>query len=203
MNRTYCSRLLAAALCLLLCLFAPYIGTLSAKPSGDPQETVRLFFDALTAGDYETANACLSGHTDLGLGRDLEDPAQQLILNALRQSYSYALFGDCEQRDRSAYQQVEFHCLDLAALEKALPAETSAELMNLARELPAEEVFDESGNYRPDIPRRAYEAAVLSLLARQEEYRVATGIQVELSYQRGDWKLVPGANLLKLLTGGV
>ena len=191
------------ALCLLLLLFAPYMGTLSAKPTGDPQETVVRFFDALIAGDYDTANACLSGKADLGLSRNVEDPAQQVILDALRHSYSYTLFGDCQQRDRNAYQQVQFQSLDVASLQRALPAETSAQLMELARQLPPEEVFDENSSYLPGIPQRAYEAAVLKLMEGSGEYRLTTGIQVELSYQRGGWKLVPSANLLKLLSGGV
>ena len=115
----------------------------------------------------------------------------------------YTLFGDCQQRYRSAYQQVQFQSLDVASLQRALPAETSAQLMELARQLPPEEVFDESSSYLPGIPQRAYEAAVLKLLADSGDYRLTTGIQVELSYQRGGWKLVPSANLLKLLTGGV
>ena len=64
-------------------------------------------------------------------------------------------------------------------------------------------MFDENSKYLPEIPQRAYEAAVQNLLNSDTDYCVTTGVQVELVYQRGGWKLVPGANLLKLLTGGI
>ena len=193
---------LAAGAAMCLCLVAGSLGTVVAQPTGDPQEAVTGFFDALCAGDYEGSCAYLDGVTDLGLSGQPSDPVGQAMFAALRESYAYELSGSCAQDQLSARQEVRFTYLDLTAIAPDVEEATMEVLDGFVKERPRAQVYDEDNHYLPQVAQEAYAAAVDQVLARAGDYYVTDSLQLDLRYVDGVWLLAPQAALLKAVTGG-
>ena len=194
--------LILSGLALILAVIAPKLGTLVTAPAGDPQETVTEFFDLIIAGDYPSAYACLSDYTGLGLENTPESEAGQQIYLALRQSYSYKLYGDCVRNGLSASQQVLLTHLDVTALRADLKDATEAALTQLVQTLPKDELYDENKHYLPSVTETAYANAVASLLSHVEDYYTISGLELELSYTAGGWHIITNNLMLNALCGG-
>lgn len=194
--------LIFSGMALILAVVAPSLGTVVTAPAGNPQETVTEFFDSVIAGDYQSAYACLSDYTSLGLENTPEGEAGQQIYQALRQSYSYKLYGDCVKNGLSASQQVLLTHLDVTALEADLKDATEAALNQLVQSLPRDQLYDENNNYLPSVTDSAYSSAVASLLSHVEDYYTTTGLELELSYGTGGWRIVTNTPMLNALCGG-
>ena len=181
----------------------PVLNQLRDKPSGNPQDTVVAFFDALARQDYEAAYACLDGVESLGLEYVPALQSDQAILAAMRGQFSAELYGDCSVDGETAYQQVNCRYFDLEKLEGE--AKTQA-LLNISRYVsthPVGDLYDESGRYRPELLRDAWDEAVAELLQQPENYQSSGGVQLELRWHEGGWRIVPNEKLLQLLCGGV
>lgn len=187
---------------MLLCLLATSVGTLVASPSGDPQETVSTFFDALCAEDYDSAYACLSGYTDLGLSGGPTDPVGQTMYDALRDSYSYELYGSCVVDQLTAHQEVLFTYLSLPSMAKDVEEETMTVLSGFVETRPRSELYDSNNNYLPEVAQEAYSTAVDNILTHAGNYYTTVGVQIELEYINGSWLMIPGQSLLSAITGG-
>lgn len=187
---------------LILSVFAPSLGTLITAPAGDPQEAVTGFFDALSAGDYDGAYSYLSDYTSLGLENSPESEAGQQIYQALRQSYSYKLYGECSKNGLNASQQVLLTHLDLTALKADLKEATETALNQLVQTLPKDELYDENKNYLPSVTDTAYANAVTSLLGHVQDYYTTTGLELALTYTDGGWRIVTNNLMLNAICGG-
>lgn len=194
--------LIFSALAMILAVFAPGLGTVVTAPAGDPQETVTEFFDSVITGDYPAAYACLSDYTSLGLENVPGTEAGQQIYQALRQSFSYKLYGDCVKNGLSARQQVLLTHLDVNALKADLKTAADTALAQLVQALPKNELYDENNNYLPSVTETAYANAVSSLLAHVEDYYTTTGLALELSYTTDGWRIVTNNLMLNALCGG-
>lgn len=166
------------------------------------QQTVRDFFDALLAG--EDARACekLAGVGSLGLETAPESADAALLYAALRDSWDYTLYGDCRVSGDSAIQQAVFTTLDLPRLAEDVKAETEARVEALARELKAEEIYDEDGKYLDTFTARAYDEALGSVLERVSDYETAAGLNLRLVKNGDDWLIEPDSALYSALLGG-
>ena len=187
---------------MLLCLLATSVGTLVASPSGDPQETVAGFFEALCAEDYDSAYSYLSGYTDLGLANTPSDPVGQAMYDALRESFSYELYGACVEDGLSAHQEVLFTYLDLTAIAPDVEKETMDVLSDFVKTRPRSALYDSSNQYLPEVAQEAYSTAVRTVLADARSYYTTTGLQLALEYVDGTWLIAPNQNLLSAITGG-
>ena len=105
---------------MLMAIVGSSVGTIYAKPSGDPRSSVTEFFDALVTGDYETAYSLMDDYSDLGLDTQPESEAGQLINQALKESYHYELVGDCQVNLIQASQRVSMRYLDISAVTSQL-----------------------------------------------------------------------------------
>ena len=65
------------------------------------------------------------------------------------------------------------------------------------------DLYNESGNYRPELMWEAWDHAMLELLQHPDDYRSSAGVQLELRWHDGAWHVVPNDKLLQLLTGGI
>ncbi len=199
--------LVFAAAALALCLYAPAMKpavTVSASAGeerADPQDCVRLFFDSLIRKDYATAYDCLYDYASLGLEERPEGEAARLMAEALTDSYSYSLYGDCETQGLSAKQQVILEMLDLNALQDDLKAGTEARVLKLSEELPRSQLLDENGEYLPEITRQAYLDTLRELLSHPARYRTSVGLDLELSYTVKGWRILTDNALIQALGG--
>ena len=174
------------------------------KPAGDPRETVTRFFDAISAENYEEAYACLEGVETLGLEYRPERESEKQLFGAMRRSFSAELYGDCTMNGERAYQQVSCRYLDVDKLNTEARSEALMIISRYVSSHPVGELYNENGNYRPELMWEAWDQAMLELLHQQlDDYRSSAGVQLELRWHDGAWHIVPNEKLLQLLTGGI
>ena len=167
--------------------------------SAEAQAAVTEFFDSLVARDYARAYARLSGVATLGLEDTPASEDAARLMEAVRESWSWRLYGDCTLTRSGATQQVVFNSLDLSRMRDDIRAATEEEVERLAASLPADEIYAEDGGYLPSFTERAYAAALDTALTRADEYYAATGRLVK---DGGEWLIVPDSALYGALTGG-
>ena len=92
--------------------------------------------------------------------------------------------------------------LDVTALEADLKDATEAALNQLVQSLPRDQLYDENNDYLPSVTDSAYSSAVASLLSHVEDYYTTTGLELELSYGTGGWRIVTNTPMLNALCGG-
>ena len=170
--------------------------------SAEAQAAVTEFFDSLVARDYARAYARLSGVATLGLEDTPASEDAARLMEAVRESWSWRLYGDCTLTRSGATQQVVFNSLDLSRMRDDIRAATEEEVERLAAALPADEIYAEDGGYLPSFTERAYAAALDAALARADEYYAATGLNIRLVKDGGEWLIVPDSALYGALTGG-
>ncbi len=191
--------LLLATLAALLCIFLPFL----QQPKENPQTVVTAFFDCLAREDYEAAYTLLADGADLGLQEEPQGANARAVAQALRMSYSAELFGECRVGRQRAHQLVEMRFLDVTAMEPELQSAAQSWLVEYAEGRTAGELYDENGEYLPEVQAMARTAAVEAVLKHVDDYITTTGFQLELIAQNGRWRIIPGTNLLRALLGGV
>ena len=202
---------LFGAAVILVCLLPGERAAKSASPgaaaeegasSAEAQAAVTEFFDSLIARDYERACVRLYGVAALGLEDTPASEDAARLMEAVRESWSWRLYGDCALTRSGATQQVVFNSLDLSRMRDDIRAATEEEVERLAAALPADEIYAEDGGYLPSFTERAYAAALDAALARADEYYAATGLNIRLVKDGGEWLIVPDSALYGALTGG-
>ena len=98
--------LLVVLAALLLCIIGSAEGVIYARPNGNPQNAVTGFFNALKAGDYETASGFVENYSSLGLENMPESEEGQLLFSALKRSYDYSLSESISLAGTKASQKV-------------------------------------------------------------------------------------------------
>jgi len=190
-------------LSMLVCIIAPNTGIIVCAPTGDPQDVVVAFFDALIEGDYETAYSYLDYYSGLGLENQPEGEANQVIYEALKDSYSYRLYGDCVTGQLTAKQQVLLEHLDIQRMQTKLGDKTHDVLEKMVQTSASSAIYDENNEFRPEAIDTAYLAAVNELLEQPELYRSTTGMELNLVYTSDGWRIEATTDLLNALTGGI
>lgn len=195
--------LILSAAGMLLAAAGVYIGTVYAKPSGDPAASVTRFFDAVCTGNYSDAYAELRDYSDLGLAELPATPAGQRVYQALHESYSYSLAGDARTDRLEAVQPVRFTYLDLARLEEAVADETQRQVEAIVEKRSLSEVYDENRRYRPEVANEAYLAALNVVLQNAPAYYAEAAFDLSLAYTDGRWQILASPALLRALAGGI
>ena len=192
--------LLAAAL--ILCVFAATRGSIYIKPSGNPQYTVTNFFDALVAGDYPKAYACLNDYKTLGLENEPATEEARLIYDALKSSYEYELIGDCAENKMEAVQKVKLRYLDVRQVEAEVASRIDSTLEELVAQRPNSQIYDANGNYLPGLTDEVYRIALERVLETPEAYRGKSEFEVTIQYVEGQWLMKTNPSLLSAIVGG-
>lgn len=191
-----------ASLALLLCVIGVNVGPIYAQPAGDPAETVTRFYDALIAADYERAYACLSDYTSLGLEKVPESANGAKTYAALKESYEYTLSGSPKIDGIRATKGVRFKYLDLDSLEASVQDAVKRNLEKAVKDNPVEEVYDADKSFLPAVTDKAYSDALTSVLSHASSYYTASVINVELTFESGEWLIVTSPEMLSALMGG-
>ena len=195
--------LILSAAGMLLAAAGIYIGTVYAKPSGDPAASVTRFLDAVCEGNYPAAYTDLRDYSDLGLSETPSSPAGQRVQQALHESFSYSLAGEVRTDKLEAVQPVRFTYLDLARLEEAVAEETQRQAETIVQNRSVSEVYDENRRYRPEVANEAYLAALNVVLQDAPAYYAETQFDLSLAYTGGRWQILASPALLRALAGGI
>ena len=159
---------------LVLCFIGQNRGILFSRPSGNPQSAVTGFFNALKAGEYDTACGYLENYSSLGLERTPDTEEGQIMLSALKRSYDYSLSGNLVLLGTKASQKVLLRYLDLQALDEAALALTELD----------------------------YSSALQQVLANPDSCCTSDFYDVTITYTDGKWLMVLDNDLLTALQGG-
>lgn len=178
------------------------IGTVYAKPAGDPRAAVTGFFDALVTGDYDTAYALMKNHAGLGLEKEPESEAAQLVYAALKDSYHYELLGDCQVTMLRATQRVSMRYLDVAKLTGDLGDLTQEKLKTIVQTRSRDQVYDDNDQYLPAVTQEAYTASLKQVLKNAKSCYTKVEFDLTVEYHGGKWQVLTAPELLLALTGG-
>lgn len=193
---------LCAAAAGLACVYAGLFGPVLNQPGGNPQETVTLFFDSLKSGDYPAAYSCLLDYDTLGLENEPETPEARQIYDAIRQSYSYTLKGDCVIKGKTATQKVQLRALSLQKAEAATASRVNAILEEKVASLSPAEVYDSDGEYLQSLTDAVYQDALEDALKNRDALTASTELEIALEYVQGEWRMITDRALQNALVGG-
>lgn len=176
-------------------------GMLAARYAAPPEACAEAFFSAFTDGRYGEASGMADGCPAFGLESTPDDEADAALVEALRESYVFRLPAEAATQGLRASLRVEYSALDLAALQRDTRALLLARLERLVAERPYREIYDEQGDYRPQVTDEVYLAAVRELLRDGESYRRSGTLQLSLRYDEALWHIVPDDALIDALGG--
>ena len=165
--------------------------------------TVDRFFRALESGDAAAADACLAYGAQSGLLNEATDEMHAAVRNALQQSWGHQLLGNCSVEKTRAWQEIQLRVMDFSKMQKDLQTETRVQLLDLARTINRESIYDASGNYVPEAAGMAYDRAMMKLLEQPQNYYGTVGCRVELTLTGDGWKIVPSKALISALSGNL
>ena len=165
--------------------------------------TVDRFFRALESGDAAAADACLAYGAQSGLLNEATDEMHAAVRNALQQSWGHQLLGNCSVEKTRAWQEIQLRVMDFSKMQKDLQTETRVQLLDLARTMNRESIYDASGNYVPEAAGMAYDRAMMKLLEQPQNYYGTVGCRVELTLTGDGWKIVPSKSLISALSGNL
>ena len=165
--------------------------------------TVDRFFRALESGDAAAVDACLAYGAQSGLLNEATDEMHAAVRNALQQSWGHQLLGNCSVEKTRAWQEIQLRVMDFSKMQKDLQTETRVQLLDLARTINRESIYDASGNYVPEAAGMAYDRAMMKLLEQPQNYYGTVGCRVELTLTGDGWKIVPSKALISALSGNL
>ena len=195
--------ILLAAGAMILCFPGMNGRSYVSASEEDAPVTVDRFFRALESGDAAAADACLAYGAQSGLLNGSTDEVHAAALNALKQSWDHQLLGNCSTEKTRAWQEVQLRVLDFSKMQKDLQTETRVQLLDLARTMDRQNVYDAAGNYVPAAAEMAYDRAMMKLLEQPQNYYGTVGCRVELTLSGDGWKIVPSRALISALSGNL
>lgn len=191
-----CGILFGSAYYCLTSLDAP---AMMLRQPGEALACSENLMEALSSGDYAAASGCLQGQVDLGLDREPADEAGKLLWEAFQGSFTYEFTGACEATRTGVARTVRITTLDPATVNGQLSQRVDALLearMEAAED--ADDIYDESGNFRQELLLEALEEALT-----EDAATVTRELSLNLVYQNGQWWVVPDAALIQAISGGV
>ena len=173
------------------------------EPPLEAKHQVTGLMDAVCQGDFDTASTYLQGQPNLGVDREATDEVGILIWEALCDSMSYELVGECYVTDDGLAQSVKLTCLDITTVTATLKERSQTLLEQRVEEAErVEDVYDENFQYREDFVMDVlYDAAVAAL--KEDAKTMTTELTLNLSHQGENWWIIADRELLDAISGGI
>lgn len=194
------------AICLLICLISTQKGIFYIHTNGNPKDVVNSFYTSLLNRDFDNAYKHLNNCTSLGLENPITDsegnPINNLIANALKNSYSVSISNNAVISGLTASQNVDFTYLDLASLEEATASHIEEILDKKVKTLPKSELYTEDGHYLKTLMDTVYDEALNEALKDPEAYYKTLNYDLSLQYIKGHWYINTNEDMIKGFAGG-
>ena len=190
-------RALFAALAVVALVPMVMLAMMTVNSSNDPAASVTGMTNALAAGEYEAANEFVDGTLGIGVEADFDRTMANLVLGTL-----YADCGEVKVDNFTAVVPVELTVLNTEAWVTALGEETVAELSNIVKAKPVEQLFNAAGDaYLEGITDEAYTAALETMLTKGGDYLHTVSVNVNLKLTPFGWKVQLNEALVSALQG--
>jgi len=194
---------LLALMLIILVVKSRSLGMFYVKTTGSPSNSIAEFYNAIVSGDYNRACTYLADYDELGLDNIPDTDEGQLILEALKTSYSYSLIGQPVVDQLSANQLVSFTYLDISQVESETASKIDDILNDKVQTLPRNELFDDENNYLPELIDSVYTEALNDTLKNADSFYVTTEYEVYLEYRNNKWMIKTNNDMLTSLLGGI
>lgn len=159
--------------------------------------------DAVCDGDYELASQSILGKPDFGVSREATDEVGILIWDAYLDSMTYELVGECYVTDSGIAQDVTLTYLDADSVTSQLEQRAKTMLEEKVQNATdVSEIYNENNEYREDVVMKILHDVTLDAL-REDAKTTTVTITVNLTYQDGQWWIVPEKALLDAISCGV
>ena len=186
-----------------LFIIAPYAGTVSLHPDGDPKAVVNEFFTDICLEDYDAAHLLTNSSAAYGVERTAENDLEECYLEKLREGYRYEMIGEPLITGLKASQNVRVRYFNMESTGPDVKAVTMSNLDDYVQSHPKDEVYDEENNYLDGITDRMYERAVKTVVGGGKSYFYNFDLlQVNLEYKDGNWQIIMDDDLKNVLSGG-
>ena len=176
-------------------------GTLVFMPSKQPEEVSSSFMTAVCMGEENLASSLLASPMQLNIPLNQPDEAALLLEQSLKDSYSCEAAGAPILDGTNAKQNYKFTSLNVTALVPDILAEVDKELEYKVENSKKSDVYDKDNNYRTDVLEEIYQSAIVKVLQDAPSYYTQSLIGLELTYQNGEWKVLPNNSLQLALNG--
>ena len=177
-------RALFAALAMVALVPMVMLAMMTVNSSNDPAASVTGMTNALAAGEYEAANEFVDGTLGMGVEAGFDRSMANLVLGTL-----YADCGEAKVDNFTAVVPAELTVLNTEAWLTALNDATVAELSNIVKAKPVEQLFNAAGDaYLDGIADEAYTAALENMLTKGGDYLHTVSVNVNLKLSPFGWK---------------
>lgn len=160
---------------------------------------------ALADGDYTTAEEILYGDSRLGDPREASTELGKQVWRAFADSFAYSFNGPCYASEKGLSRDVTITTMDIISVFGSLRSHGKRILEE--KEADAEEAGNlelvyQDGKILDSVMEQIESTAVMQALTEDAE-TVTTTVTLELVIEDGAWKIVPSAELLKAVSGGL
>ncbi len=175
---------------------------LKQQPEAARNQVVTML-DALCAGEYDTVSSCLYGNPGLGMDREAQDEVGRLFWDALADSFTYEIRSDFHATDSGVAMDIMIGAMDIDSVTVNLRQRAQTLLQQRIDEAEdTSEIYDENNDFREDFVMGALYDAALDALEEDAE-TVSWDITLNLVYENGQWWIMPEAQLLQAISGGI
>ena len=192
-----------AVFTLWLCAYALRLTPLPAEHVGDPEGRLQSFLQCLQAEQWEEAYGYLYGYSDLGFAQTPEDGVNALFWQAQKDAWDFQVQAGLETDGVFLKQTVTVGALDMEAIRAAIAARVQVLLADAVEQAKFKsDVYDDSGDYRPEVAAAALRQAETEVLRAADQFRVSRALTVAMRYFDGDWYVDSAEELVTALTSG-
>lgn len=190
------------ALLLLACLIFPGRPPILLSAPEEATQRLEAMLGHFQAGDYDQARLCMLGTPELGVRPETNDPLDDLLWDAIRESLSFSLEGKCYTTKEGLARDLQVTCIDVTKLTDRL-SELAPAIMEekVAQATDPGEIYDAAGEYRAEFVSKVLAEAASRLLAENPATTTVT-VTVNLKLEDGQWWVVADTKLLSALFGG-
>lgn len=170
-------------------------------PIEDAEARTEMLMEAICSGDYAAAGESLYGKPELQWDQETAAWLSTRLWQAYGESMSYAFSGSCYATGSGIYRDVTITALDVPALSPKIQERFDLLLepyLTVSRY--DSEIYDENGVLLQDFTADILHQAVEQILL-EENASVDYQITLELTFQDGQWWVVPEQPLIDIIAG--
>ena len=155
----------------------------------------------ISQGDFDAASSVMLGKPSLGPVRDPEGTVGKLLWNGYLDSFTYEYTGSCYATDSGVAMDMQVSCIDFPSVIEDL-GKRAGELLHkrVRRAEDMDEIYDEHHAYRQELVQEILNQAAKQALTDAEP--VSRPLTLYMTFDKGQWWVVPDAQLLGVLSGG-
>ena len=191
-----------AVTALLICLTQREAEPKLIGGAPEAESCAMAMMEKLSKGDFQGASGYLQGTPSLITDTQQLEPAAKLLWEAFASSLNAVPQGRCYATVSGVAQDYTLSRLDVPEMIRQLKEFAPAVLesrVEAAEEM--SQIYDENRQYRENFTRSVLEEAASEIIAASTPRE--TTVTVRLTYQEGQWWVVPDEALLTAISGGI